>query len=386
VSGIPFLKERGLSLGGGVAWAAGFAKTLAAVHLVQPLRRRPFRPFVLTLYVTYRCNSRCRICGIWKRRPSASRDTELSLSEIERITSDPLFSRLRILNINGGEPNLRTDLADIAGSFLRRFPRLEAISINSNGIPPESTERNARAIALACRAAGVRLSVSLSLHGTGPLFDRISGIPGAYVGIMESFARLKAVRKEVPFHLSANCVVNRLNVDHLGDLLDWSRREKIPVAFALGEVRDRFHNRDMDADILLDEAGRRTLAAFLRMLASRRKTVGHHALRYSRLADMVESGSPRSLSCHFYMGGAVLDSNGLLYYCKNSPPLGDCRERSAEKIYFDPASLAYWRDGLKNGRCRSCPPYTMNQLEVAKDLFSLLAFRLHPPPGKGRKR
>jgi len=374
MSARPFLEERGISRRDGVLWASDLARTFIAYNILQPLRSKPFRPRVLTVYVTYRCNLRCRICGIWKQSPSDQQPPELSLDEIERIISDPLFARLEMININGGEPNLRPDLGAIVDIFIRRLPRLKAVSLNTNGLPPQTTEANARAIASACRAKGIRFSVSLSLHATGGDFDRIAGIPRAYDRVMESFARLKTLRTDFPLYLSANCVITNLNLDRLDDLIAWSGKEGIPVSFALGEVRDRFHNKERAGDILIGGERVPALISFLRKLASRKKEFRQHALRYSRLADMLERNRPRSLSCHFYMSGAVLGSDGLLYYCKNSPPLGDCRERSAESLYYDPDNLAFRRLGLKKGRCRSCPPYTMNQLEASKDLLKILAF------------
>ena len=86
------------------------------------------------------------------------------------------------------------------------------------------------------------------------------------------------------------------------------------------------------------------------------------------------------------MGGAVLSADGRLFYCKNSAPLGDCGERSAAAIYFDPASLAYRREGLKKGRCPSCPPYTMNQQEIARDIIPLLSFLAFGRPKDKEKR
>jgi len=383
MSGRGFLRERGISRRGGWLWAADLARMFIVCNLLQPLRPRPLRPRVLTLYVTYRCNLRCRICGIWKESAAGRTAPDLSPAEIERILADPLFSRVEMININGGEPNLRPDLGAIIDIFIRRLPRLKAVSLNTNGLPPQATEANVRTIAAACGKRGIRFSVSLSLHAVGEGFDRIAGIPRAYERVMESFARLKALRGEVPLYLSANCVISGLNLVRLDDILSWSETEGVPVSFALGEVRDRFHNREMEEDIRIPEERRAEAVAFLRKLAGRKKEFRQHALRYSRLADMMERNRPRSLSCHFYMSGTVLGSDGLLYYCKNSPPLGDCRERSAESLYFDPDNLAFRRLGLKKGKCRTCPPYTMNQMESSKDLLKILAFMaFHRPSEK----
>jgi len=374
VSGPAILKERSLSLREGILWGGRTIAAFAASNLLRPWRIKPLRPSVLTIYVTYRCNLRCRICGIWKQSPPDAAHPELTVKEFETIISDPFFRGLRMINLNGGEPNLRTDLVDIAAMLLRRFPRLEALSINSNGLPPETTLKNARKIAAACREKNVRFSLSLSLHGTGRLFDDIVGLPGAYEKVMAAFDGLKALRKEFPIHLSANCVMTNLNLDGLGEMPAWSDREGIPVNFTLGEVRERFNNQSMDNAILTTGENRKALVSFLRTLAAGKKRYHQHALRYFRLAEMLERGAPRSLSCHYFMGGAILGADARLYYCKKCPALGNCLERRAGDIYFDKANLAFRRTGLKKDTCPSCPPNTFNQTEASRDLLRILAF------------
>ena len=91
---------------------------------------------------------------------------------------------------------------------------------------------------------------------------------------------------------------------------------------------------------------------------------------------MIERDGDRRLACHYFLGGVILGSDGLLYYCKKSLPIGDCRERAANDIYFDEKNLAYRLQGLGNSTCRSCPPNTFNQMEIEKDLPKVLRYLL----------
>ncbi len=62
------------------------------------------KPVDALLAVTYRCNARCVMCGIWKSDPC---------SETPAETYRKLPSTLRDINLSGGEPFLRDDLAAI---------------------------------------------------------------------------------------------------------------------------------------------------------------------------------------------------------------------------------------------------------------------------------
>jgi MoaA/NifB/PqqE/SkfB family radical SAM enzyme len=353
-------------------WPKGFVKTRLKFSGLLRSNKRPRLPVALTAYVTYRCNMRCRICGIWKGNAEAQSE-ELSLEEWNRLLSDPLFSKLEIVNINGGEPNLRQDLVPLVARFIERCPHLSALSLNSNGLPPEKTIVHAEQISRMCRDKNIRFSVSLSLHRIGAGFDDITGIKDSYPRVMQAFEGLKRLRREQRFYVSANCVISRLNLSSLDEMLLWSQKEIIPVNFVLGEVRDRFLNADMQDDVLVQGKDRIELILFLRKLARQPRLFGQHALRYRHLADMIEYGTPRTLSCHYFLGGAVVGSDGLLYFCKNSEPIGDLRTRPAHRLYFDETNLDYRIRGLQKNRCLRCPPYTMNSIEVAMDLFRVLS-------------
>jgi MoaA/NifB/PqqE/SkfB family radical SAM enzyme len=350
-----------------------------AYNCLGPFRRRPSRPRALCLYVTYRCNMKCRVCGIWKAKPPRPAE-EMTAAELRRVLSDPLFSKLEFININGGEPNLRSDLLEIIERTIRQFPALKRLSLNTNGLPPDRVLKNVERAARLCRAAALPFSVSVSFHGLGPTFDRIAGVPGAFARVQTTLNGLKEVRRTTPFFLSANCVICRLNLDQLDDIRAWGRREGIPVNFALGEVRPRFLNDDMARDILIPADGRTKLLRFLKTLALAKREYLQHAVRYAHLAKMVEFRTKRTLGCHYALGGVVLGSRGEVFYCKNSRSIGNARKRPASGIYYDPGNLKFRREEILGQACAACPPYSFNQIEVEKELFRIMTYFLGPGP------
>jgi len=344
-----------------------------AANLRRPRAVLERRPDSMCIFVTYRCNMRCRMCGIWTQEERGAAN-ELSGEEFGRVLSDPLFSELKTININGGEPNLRTDLVDLAALFVEKFPRLKAVSLNSNGLPAQACARNVGRMAELFHRHNVRFSVSISLHRVGPEFDGIAGIPDAYSKVKESLNGLKAANRDGGFYLGVNCVITPLNIRSLAEMLEWGEREKIPVNFTLGEVRDRFSNVGLASDVQIPEEETKALIDFLRTLGRKKRAYLQHALRYDHLADMAERGAKRALACHYAMGGVILGSDGLLYYCKSSRSIGDARVRSAEEIYFDEENIRYRRDELFRTLCPVCPPNTYNLAEVKKDLLKILGY------------
>jgi MoaA/NifB/PqqE/SkfB family radical SAM enzyme len=109
------------------------------------------RPFYARVHVTYRCNYRCRMCGIEGIRKEFD---ELPAESFRRVAAQLRAVGARHVVITGGEPFLRHDLADIVEAFARRR---FSVRIQTNGGPQVTRER----IAAVARAGAGDLSVSV---------------------------------------------------------------------------------------------------------------------------------------------------------------------------------------------------------------------------------
>lgn len=81
----------------------------------------------------------------------------------------------------------------------------------------------------------------------------------------------------------------------------------------------------MADEVLIKEKDRHHLIRFLRKLAAIKSIFLQHALRYAYSVDMIEFNKNRTLACHYAIGGLILGSDGLIYYCKNSRVIGNCK-------------------------------------------------------------
>jgi MoaA/NifB/PqqE/SkfB family radical SAM enzyme len=343
---------------------------------LQPLVSRPFLPTTLVLYVTYRCNSRCIMCGIWQHRGWEDTTGELSAQELDRILADRLFADVRHLNINGGEPSLHGDLSDLVQVAADRLPRLQWITMSSNGLLPGRLIPLVERIRQVCIERNLLFSLGMSVHGLDEVSDRVFGTEGAFARQMESLAGLRDTAAGDGHHLSLHCVITAANVSHLPALHRWSREQGLPISFALGEVRDRFLNLEKADEVRIGADQVEPLIRFLRQLSGEKALLNPPAYRYHHLADMLEFGRERTMACHYALGGVILGSQGELYYCPHSRCLGECRTQAAYDIYYDPQNLGYRKAQLEQSECLRCPPYTFNRQEFAKDLLKYLRFVL----------
>lgn len=352
---------------------AEISKNFVKHNWIQPFYKKPFLPRTLCFYVTHRCDSHCVMCGLWKQEPK-SEMSELSLGELERIFSDPLFSKIKHFDINGGEPTLREDLIEIAEIIIQKFPHLKHITMSTNGISTERITSVVKDISEISSENNIRFSVGVSLHGVGNVAEKVSRVNRVFSKVARTINQLKSIQEQNSNSLSLNCVLMDVNLLNVYDLKNWSESEGLPVSYVLGEVRERFLNLNTYPTTIIGEDKKAFLIRFLRELAKDKSLYNPSAFRYHSLANMVEFNATRTNACHYAMGGAILGPYGELYFCPHSRVIGNCRKRSAKEIYYREENLKYRRDKLINVGCKRCPPYTLNRIEMEKDIHKYLTF------------
>jgi len=352
--------------------------------LVEPFKSAPGLPRAMHYLSTHRCNARCVMCGIWKEGDTSRED--LSPGELAAVLADPLFSRMEFVGVSGGEPFLRDDLIPLLETFLTRCRRIKRLSLTTNGLIPQRIETVLPQLAERARDAGALFDVCVSVHGVGETLARIYGIPRAFEKLERSVRVLAGLRERGRLTFSFNCVLLADNLDAVDELRRWAGERKIPVAFVVGEQRDRFRTAGLqDSFVGLDR--RPELVAFLRSVADDPDQSAPSSVKYRELADIFEGRAARRLSCYYAMGGLLLGHDGTLYYCPHSAAVGSCRDRQPHAVFYDPESLRYRRSEILGAKCRRCPPYTRTRWEIEKDLprMALAALRRrlsrngHPP-------
>jgi len=173
------------------------------------------RPVWCAWQVTYRCGFRCRICGYWKEHHTA--EEELTVDQFARGAENLGRSGSMLINLAGGEPFLRHDLADIVAVLARRhFP---FVTTNGWKLSPD----RAREI----WAAGL-WGVSVSLDYPDALrHDTQRGIPGAFDEAVHALETFRDTRTASHQRVNLMAVLTAENQDDLERLVDLARRLKV---------------------------------------------------------------------------------------------------------------------------------------------------------------
>jgi MoaA/NifB/PqqE/SkfB family radical SAM enzyme len=179
--------------------------TTTLVRLGEVTNRTLVLPLVI-FSPTSRCNSRCVSCDWWKQ----SGEDDLTIDEIDRVSSEVADLGTRLVVFSGGEPLLRPEVFEAARLFRARGLSLHLLT---SGILLERfADRVARLFSRVC--------VSLDARDEA-LYERIRGV-AALATVERGIARLRQAAPAMP--ITARSTLHRENFRQMPDLIDHARR------------------------------------------------------------------------------------------------------------------------------------------------------------------
>jgi MoaA/NifB/PqqE/SkfB family radical SAM enzyme len=191
------------------------------------LKARLFaRPYKLNLAVTYRCNSRCLTCQIWreyKANPDIQKG-ELSLEEFSKIF-ESISNEIRWISLTGGEPFLREDLIQIVTTACKKFHNLALISIPTNGLLHERVLRFIEHLKNSM-IDGPDISISFSIDGPREIHDRIRGIKGAFDAVWKTYLESRRIaNNHNRLHLHIETTISSFNILEIKPFIEKIKKE-----------------------------------------------------------------------------------------------------------------------------------------------------------------
>ena len=177
-----------------MSFQTDLAKTYVFARGGEKLRRRVL-PLKVTLGVTYVCNHRCKLCGVWKiyRDDSSKRKLELELEDYQRMFLE-LRESLLYLDITGGEPFVRKDLPEVLMSAFSACPRLSTVTTTTNGMSPDKVLSAVDRLTGQCTKTN--FSIGVSLDGKEPYHDDMRGLKGAFKNAVKTITSLKELMEQ----------------------------------------------------------------------------------------------------------------------------------------------------------------------------------------------
>ena len=193
-----------------------FKKRLTAYFYYRFANGKSCSPEAITLFLTHRCNLRCKMCGQWgeggitKRQSSQYIKEELSFDELKAIIDDVAIFKPNI-TLFGGEPLLYPYCVNLIKYI--KDKNMHCLVITNGFLLGEFAEK----------LVDAKLDeLNVSLDGGRGLHDEIRGMPGLYERITKGIKEVSRIKKEKdskkPF-INLQCTITKYNYKRLEELI-----------------------------------------------------------------------------------------------------------------------------------------------------------------------
>jgi len=345
--------------------------------------RQPGPP-LLVLFVNSTCNQKCEHCFYWR---SLNRDDDLTKQEIFALSEE--LGRIENLNLSGGEPFLRPELAEICRRFVRRN-RVRQIYVPTNAYFPDRLEAH---IADTLREKDLDLFVAeISLDGMPEFHDRFRVSPGAFERAMASYealARLQERDRRLRIHaISTATDVNLEEIRRLTTYL-FDRCPRMDH-HNLAMIRGDRKNPALGAPELAEYAD---LYQYIRRLWRSRERSRYGAavepmLQWAKIRTARELR--QVVPCRAGVLTAVVYANGDVSLCETHPPLGNLRQKSFRQIWRS-TEADRLRASIRGKQCWCTnetflwPSFTYAPAQLVRVVAAARPWREPPPLQPGEK-
>jgi len=345
---------------------------------------KPIHPTVLIFHCTFVCDARCEMCHNWKR---GDRKADMTLDQIERAFSSPLWKHVENAAISGGEPTTRNDLVDICRVMLDKFPRLRKFGRNTTGLTPHRAIPMLTKIVELCHERGVIFSTRVSIDGVAEMHNQVRQVKRGFDKANETIRAMKELQKRYSFNFGISTTIFSMNLDDAENILTWARSEDLDIVFNMVRFTEpMLGNADLAETCKpIGPEEERMRQFFLDRVRMDPLLDGQNYV-YLHYADMIANGYHRLAPCPFQTQGVMLNPDGGLFFCENSKVVGNVLEEAPEAIYFNAASQAH-RDEVKREQCPTClSPCQMNVAAIKQVVpYAKFLFRASREKRKVRK-
>lgn len=311
------------------------------------------KPRALMVVLTYRCNSKCKMCNIWKME----KFKEFCPDQWRKVFNDSYLSEIETLTITGGEAMLSLDYIKTIEEALVSLPSLKRLVLTSNGFLTERIKKNVRCLALRCRKMKIRLSISISLDGVECDHEEIRGVTGSFKKVVATLDELRLLKKRYGVAIMVAGVLMKDNLGKYWSFKKWLKQKKLDYSFQLVGFHETYvNNRGQEKSLNFAEEQSSELQRVLEDIKTESESCsyGLMSLYWDDMKQMY-LGNRRHVSCPFLFDEMAIDCLGNVYFCLSSSPIGNMvtEDRSAGEICIDKKNQrrrkAMWMD-----ECRYC--------------------------------
>jgi MoaA/NifB/PqqE/SkfB family radical SAM enzyme len=341
-------------------------------------------PPLLILFINSICNLTCEHCFYWRM---LNRKDDLSGEELFKLARE--LGKVENLNLSGGEPFIRPDLAEICRFFITNNGTRQ-IYVPTNGY---FTERTIKALESVLEEKTLNLFVcELSIDGMPEYHNKFRGSNKSFQKLMETYDALAELQKRDPrLRIHSISTATHENMEEIKRLTTYLY-DRCPAMDHHNLAIIRGDRKDPNL-VMPNLEEYRALYDYIRRLWAPREE--------KRYGSMVEpmlqwakcktiEAQTQFVPCRAGVLSAVVYSNGDVSVCEMHQPIGNLREKSFREIWYSPEARAL-RQSIRRKECWCTTEIflwssiTYQPLHLAKAIVGARLWEKPRPLGEGEK-
>jgi MoaA/NifB/PqqE/SkfB family radical SAM enzyme len=291
----------------------------------------------LDVALTYKCNLRCKYCGIWKIKTK---------KELLSVDYDKIFANLQvpILHLTGGEPFLRRDFCHIVVRS-QQIKGLVLVDTSTNGFLTNNIVAQCKEV---CSNLNSRFEVGVSIDGLPKIHDDMRGVKGSFRRAVKTYFKLVDLFSSYEkAHVHINHYLSPRNTGTFREFLDllWDKGvSSNDLSVDVFRQSHFFKNKEerMDYDKVVEN---------LKFYCSSVNGGGYRIFLRKKFAKLLISfiKEQRRIPCSAGKSSLFVDPRGYVYPCSGwKEPLFNIRE--SVDLLNHPNTME-WRSSHD---CRAC--------------------------------
>lgn len=325
-------------------------------------------PTVGTLFLTYRCNSRCQTCSFWKRPQEEEKKKEIGLKEWQDIIDKLVQAGVRNFEIFGGNVLMRKKLLIPLLRYIKEKKCIVHMPTNQIGLDDELITAMVENLTY----------IYISTDGVGEKQDQIRGGKGASTRVEDTITKMQALKNGKSFpRLICNTTVSRFNFNILEQLVEYAiqmkfdeihfeyagefSRESIDRSLIDGLKPDPYYVKG-DESILVDEPGAKIVKQKIKEIKQKYKNCEDINIVTinidGRSAKSLHTGLIPHNKCYCERCETTVDPYGNLVACPfiNNYVYGNITENSFDAIWNNKKHLIFRRhqNNSQIDMCKNC--------------------------------
>lgn len=277
---------------------------------VLQLNRSKYPLLSLILFVTSRCNSRCKGCLYWSKLNKGCND--LTLAEIKNISKN--MGNVWQLQMSGGEPFLRDDLEEICKTFVENN-HTRLITLPTNGLNAEKIVGTTQNILANCSC---RLVISVSIDGTEQVNCKLRGVRGGFAKSLETVRTLGKLKKEYKnLGVLISTRITNANIKNIPLLKKRLKDAGITEGHQIFSLRGKLKEKSIRPPTAGEYLG------LIRLLDKGASMISK--VRYNLISQVLDGGT-WPFECIAGKRIGVIESDGDVRLCELLEPVGNLRK------------------------------------------------------------